>query len=83
MLQEILDQQGLREIIEWTFLYDEASMRDNTPYNTTFFEAIGGVSYHEWRNGTIAPQELMSRVEGKIHEWQNTLTSTKESLAQA
>ena len=44
-----MKQPGVSEVLEWTFMYDKQSILDGTPYNTTFFDVIGGISYENWR----------------------------------
>lgn len=46
-----MKQPGIADVLEWTFLYDGQSKKDGTPYNTTFFQDIGRVSYEEWKQG--------------------------------
>lgn len=53
-------------MIEWTFLYDEGSKESETPYNTTFFEKIGGVSYSDFKIRKIKPEQFRTRVEEKF-----------------
>lgn len=75
-----MKQRGIPEVLEWTFLYDEQSKKDGTPYNTTFFQDIGGISYEEWKQGNTDPRALVERVSRKFSEYIADLTDIRHQL---
>lgn len=66
--------------MEWTFKYDSSSRTDGTPYNTTYFETIGGISYAQWKGAEITNDRLMARVAEKFDSWIHTLLEIKSNL---
>lgn len=75
-----MKQPGVSEILEWTFKYDQESRIDGIPYNTTFFESIGRVSYAQWKNAEITNTELVTRVEEKFTSWLQALEGIRDMM---
>lgn len=75
-----MKQRGIPEVLEWTFMYDDQSKKDGTPYNTTFFQDIGGVSYEEWKRGNIDPRELTQKVSHKFSRCREDLADIRNQL---
>ena len=61
-------------------MYDKQSIFDGIPYNTTFFDIIGGVSYTEWKEQKVTSEQLISNVNSKFKIWIDTLEDIKNNL---
>jgi hypothetical protein len=62
-------------------MYDKQSVLDEVPYNKTFFDTIGGVSYMQWKNNEISYQELVVRVSAIFDSWMGTLKEIQAGLS--
>jgi len=79
-IEKLMKYPWIVDILEWTFKYDDASKKDKLPYNTTFFEQVGGVSYAYWSSWSIKGDVLIDRVKEKISSWQYRLIEERNSL---
>ncbi|EKD44274.1 MAG: hypothetical protein ACD_71C00189G0003 [uncultured bacterium (gcode 4)] len=80
-LSLFMKQPGISEVLEWTFMYDKQSILDKTPYNTTFFDVIGGISYQEWKEQKITSEQLILGVNSKFTVWIHELEEIKNTLS--
>lgn len=69
LLSDFMKHPWVSELLEWTFMYNEKSRIDGTPYNTTFFQQIWKCSYDEWKNWQITSQELLNRFFQAMDSW--------------
>ena len=80
-LSLFMKQPGVSEVLEWIFMYDKQSIFDETPYNTTFFDVIGGISYQEWKEQKITSEQLILDVNSKFTAWIRELEEIRSNLS--
>lgn len=78
---ENLDKlKWFKDVFEWTFAYDEQSKLDWTPYNTTYFKDIWGVSYEDYKSWLVGSEELIKITNQKFADYRNELLEIKKEL---
>lgn len=50
-------------------MYDSQSKKDGKPYNTTFFQEIGGVKYQDWKMSQSESAVLIQKVQWVFASW--------------
>lgn len=78
---ENLDKlKWFKDVFKWTFAYDEQSKLDWTPYNTTYFKDIWGVSYEDYKSWLVGSEELIKITNQKFADYRNELLEIKKEL---